>query len=176
MIYSYAAGEETEALRHEVTLPCSLNLNQVLGLCCLLGLSCLGHDQDLAGARGGLGLQESVPGVSLWEQLLQEEADADSNEELCVAQGLAHRGQRPMSLSAGKGAFPAFSGPSILCSQCSRVTRQCLSACSILGSGQCKRHRSLPSVTFHFKVGGGSGGGVAADCGQAEDALWEAPL
>lgn len=31
LIYSCAAGKETEALRHEVTLPCSLNLNQVFG-------------------------------------------------------------------------------------------------------------------------------------------------
>lgn len=37
LIYSYAAGEETEALRHEVTLPCSLNLNQVFGALLPLG-------------------------------------------------------------------------------------------------------------------------------------------
>lgn len=144
LIYSYAAGEETEALRHEATLPCSLNLNQVFGALLPLGAELLGPRSRFGWRKRRPGTS-SVPGVSLGNSCCRKRPDADSNEELCVAQGLAHRGQRPMSLSAGKGAFPAFSGPShSLFSVLIWVTRQCLSACSILGSGQCKRHRSCP--------------------------------
>ena len=84
----------------------------------------------------------------------------DSDEELCMDESLAHRGQRLERLSAGKGAFSSLLwAPEVTCllalrSHCPRVTRQCLSACSVLSSGQCKRRRSFPQWTFHFKVKG----------------------
>lgn len=129
------------------------------------GLSCLGHDQDLAGARGGLGLQACL--VFLFgNSCCRKRPDADSNEELCVAQGLAHRGQRPMSLSAGKGAFPAFSGPSHSLFSVLKGYKAVPECLLYTGLWAVQETQVLPSVTFHFKVGGGSGE-VTADCGQA---------
>ena len=59
------------------------------------GLSCLGHDQDLAGTRGAWGFKGascfSLDTAAAGRGLMP--SSPDSNEELCVAQGLAHRGQ-----------------------------------------------------------------------------------
>lgn len=93
-------------------------------------------------------------------------SSSDSNEELCVAQVLAHRGQRPVRLSAGKGAFPAFSGLSHSLFSVLKGYKAMPEYLLYTELWAVQETQVLPSVTFHFKVGGGSGE-VTADCGQA---------